>query len=337
MKKRLPAFILGMLAVSYSVAWAQPTLTATGCNPVIGETATYYNGTHLSQGGSGANQNWDYTALAGGQGDPTSWVAPSSTTQGSSFPTANIAGYSSTTTNTSYFANSGTVRQSVGVYANTVVTTYSDPEDFLRYPFTMGDSYVDTWGGQYTNSGFTFYRSGTISVTADAYGTMVTPGGTFTDVVRVHFVEAYQDSANLGSPIVTTYTNDEYAWYKDGVHDPIAWTFTFTSLGGTTTSSGYVSFGAVGTDPATAISLDIFPTPASDQLTLELGLAQAEDVKIVVMNAIGQEVEAMEMGMSNPGLNRFQVGVSTLPAGIYFAKIMLNGQSTTTKRFVVAR
>jgi hypothetical protein len=48
-------------------------------------------------------------------------------------------------------------------------------------------------------------------VTADATGTLITPAGTFSNVIRLHVVTSYRDSAfaNPGH-IVNNYADDEY-------------------------------------------------------------------------------------------------------------------------------
>jgi hypothetical protein len=216
---------------------------------------------------------------------------------------------------------------------------YSNLEDLIRFPFTMGNTFSDTWATQFVSGGFDFYRTGVTTVTADAYGTMITPAGTFTNVLRVHFVQVYRDSANFGVPYFIDYDNDQYLWYKDGVHWPVATTFILTSTTATFANATYTTAGPVGIDQGSDLlaSASLFPNPAAEQLTLDLNLTKDQNLDILIFNGIGQEVRNLASQKCNQGTNRIQLEVDDLPEGIYFAKVMVSGSTAVTKRFVVAR
>jgi len=56
MNKKLLNLMAGSLVLICSVSIVQPTLTATGSNPIVGDSYTLFNGNYVSQGNSGANQ-----------------------------------------------------------------------------------------------------------------------------------------------------------------------------------------------------------------------------------------------------------------------------------------
>ncbi len=329
----------GLVIISF-VSMAQPTLTATGINAVIGETYTYTSNTNstISPGNAGANQTWDLSAMTGTPAGQTTVVTPSSTTYGSSFPNANVA-MSTPSQGVTYYKTSSTALQNYGMTVSGVVIPFSNPEDFLHFPFSYNNTYTDTWAGQFQNVGSTFYRRGTTTVTADGYGTLITPIGTYTNVMRVHFVQDYQDSVYSGAPYIFTYYNDEYLWYKNGVHYQLAAVYTFTtSQSGTSHGSSYVS-SSVGVEDVSGIihSSSIFPNPATDKVTLNFTLTENKNVDIQLFNSIGQQEMISQNANCFQGENTLQLDVSILPEGIYFVKISLNGNVAATKRFLITK
>lgn len=340
MKTTRGILLLVSLALTCPTSWAQPTVTATGMNPVVGESVTSYVGSYIHPGNAGANQNWDFTALAGSPGEVYSCVPSSSTANGSSFPNSNVALVTGSNS-ARYYSTSGSALTNHGAFANNVVVALSDAEDFLRYPFTLGNSFMDTWSGQFVNAGYTYYRSGTVTVTADAYGTIITPAGTFTNVLRVHLYEVYQDSANLfGTPFIVDYTNDEYMWYQEGFHYQVATTGILTSVPGSVYSyATYASSGAVTLEDAAgdATSSQLFPNPASEHVVISVALTESHAVGVELYTAMGQHVQALEAVPYGVGAHRLQLDVDGLPEGVYFAKVMLDGHAAETMRLVVAR
>jgi hypothetical protein len=337
MKKKLLLLISGSLMLTCSVSIAQPTLTAAGINSVIGESFTFYNTSYISPGNSGANQTWDLSTMSGTSGGLTTAVAPSSTTNGSSFPNANVAWSSST--GVSYLKTSATALQNYGTSSSATVMAYTNPEDFLHFPFTYNNTFSDTWATQFLSGGYTFYRGGTTTVTADGYGTLITPSGTYTSILRVHYVQVYQDSAYLGTPYIITYNNDEYMWYKDGTHVQIATVYTLTtSSGGPYTGGSYVT-GSTGIDDLSDLisSTNLFPNPASNKVTVSYTLTENQKVDIRLFNTLGQQAELSQITDGIQGVNTTQLDIANLPDGIYFAQIVLNGNVVANKRFVIAK
>jgi len=327
----LVSFISGLFAVA---ATAQ-TITATGCNPVIGEVFNYKTTTGFGPGGSGTGQTWNFATISGTSTTSTA-VAVGSTPNGSSFPAANIA-FSNTGSTYSYQKTSATALQHYGTVAAGVVIAYTNPEDLLHYPFAMSNTYSDNFAATFTNSGFTFYRSGSVTITADGTGTLITPTGTFTSVLRIHMVENYSDSANIfGTPTVTAYSNDQYLWYKDGTHFPLASTFTFTTGAGTTSGGNYYVSTTVGIDEVNALSnsLTVFPNPASQNVRLNFNLTDNQKIEVVLANALGQVVYTQNTEKIS-GEQTIDLNVSAFEKGVYFVRIKTEDGLTATRKIIV--
>jgi hypothetical protein len=79
-------------------------------------------------------------------------------------------------------------------------------------------------------------------------------------------------------------------------------------------------------------SINIYPNPASDHITLEF-IAKSREVTISLYNAYGQKIH----DISQPNLLRsgekqtVQFDVSDLPSGVYYFKIEGNDFSVTRK------
>ncbi|HVA98265.1 MAG TPA: hypothetical protein VNG53_05165, partial [Bacteroidia bacterium] len=228
MKTTLRNLFLSATLLSALASAAQPTLTEANTSPIIGDIFSNNATNYIAPGSSGANQTWDLSSMTTTSTTTTNAVTPSSTTYGSSFPSSTIA-FSSTGA-VLYWKVSSTAEQTYGIAQGSTVISYSNPEDYLRFPFTYSNTYTDTWAATFTSGGYPYLRSGSTTVTADGYGTLKLPSGTYSNVLRVHFLENYQDSTNIGgSPYIITYQDDEYLWYLPPNHQPIASISTLTS------------------------------------------------------------------------------------------------------------
>ncbi len=333
MKKLVLSFIA---FVSMCSAIAQPTLTATGINPIMGETHTYASSAYVSPGTSGANQTWDLSSMSPTSSITYNFVSPSTTANGVSFPSSNMAW--TNTTGVAYYNTSSSSWQNYGSYSNSnsVVMSYSDPEDLLHYPCQYNSTFTDSWGTQFTNGGYTFYRKGTTTVTADGYGTLITPTATYSNAMRIHFVEVYRDSATVGgSPYIINYTNDEYMWYKEGIHIQIAGVTSITYTGGTSTGGFYLT-DAVGIEesPIQQLSSNLFPNPASDKISIDFSLTKNQNVDIRLINSMGQQVKTDYNTEGIQGNNIISLNIEDLPKGIYFIQLVVDENIAATKRFI---
>jgi hypothetical protein len=312
-----------------SMLLAQPTLNSSGINPVSGETMTLKTGGYASPGSSGASQTWNVSAIALTSGSTTNYTvgAVSATPYSSTF-----SGSSNIQLNDGsvyqFMNNSASVMASTGVVGNGVTIPYSNAEDILHFPFNMNDNYTDNWAATFTSNSITFNRTGTTTVTYDAYGTLTTPAGTFSNVVRVHMVQDYKDVSSFGT---ITYNNNEYIWYANGYHQALAAVYTLTnSIGGPPTQSGiYLS-----TTPGvpTSISkwsevnsnISLYPNPATDLV----GISSDEGIDHVDVYDLKGDLVLSEKVMSIQAYLK----LGELNNGIYLAKInMANGDVRTKK------
>jgi hypothetical protein len=335
-KSVLRLVALSLVCIS-SASIAQPTLTSNGSNFLLGNSYSSMTSNYANPGNAGANQTWDISSVSGTTSALVNFVLPSTTSYGSSFPQANIACTSQNTTSVGYYKTTASAMQLCGT-ASSVTMIYSDIEDMMRYPCTYNSTYTDTWATNFNSGGYNFHRKGTTTVTADSYGTLITPNGTYTNVMRIHFVQTYQDSAYIGAPYIINYVNDEYMWYKEGINAQLATMFTInTSTGNNYTGGSYIT-GNTGLDnsPEFQISSNLYPNPATDKVTIEYTLAKNQNVEIRLINSMGQQIKRDYNSEGVQGKNVVNLEVTNLPDGIYFAQIYVEGNLATSKRFVCA-
>lgn len=105
-------------------------------------------------------------------------------------------------------------------------------------------------------------------------------------------------------------------------------------LDGTTTYSE-IRHAAIAV-PNTYVLEQNYPNPFNPQATIRYQLAQAGDVSLVIYNPLGQAVLTLVNGRQEAGAHTITVDASSLPSGIYFYKLSVNGFASL-KKMVVAK
>lgn len=336
MKKTL--LLSAIIGVSLT-ANAQSTLTSS-INPHPGDNHIYYTCNYQAPGAAGANGSWDFSSATTTGNANIQYTDCSGNSSCSQFPGTNLvinqSGSGAQSANMFWTADNG--KQSInGVIGGGVSIPYSDPEEMLHFPFTYGTTFTDHFAATFTN-GVTFYRSGTITVTGDAYGTLKTPSGTFVNTIRVHRVENYHDSANYGgAPLIMQYVSDIYTWYSPLVREILASTSSLTTMGGTPVQSfmysDIVPTGVAGISNLEA-SLDLYPNPVQGQLNVKFRLNMAQDLRISVTDILGKEVATIAEGKFQSGDQQFTFNTSSLAAGMYVVRVQ-SGENTVVRKIQV--
>jgi len=315
---------------------AQPTLTSTQNNPIIGDVIVVKNTNAVSPGSAGASQTWNLSSMT--MSSTTTWTVlnSASTPSGSSFPSANLAFYDGT--NYGYYKTSSTQWLNYGAIGGGVVISYTNAEVLLNYPCTFGNSVVDTWGANFTAGSINFARYGTSTITADGYGTVTTPAGTYPNALRIHLMQAYKDSA-IGFPLMITYANDEYAWAIPGTHYFVATTYTLnTSSSGNSFGGSYLNSIVSGIEDVQneESSFMVFPNPAAEVLTLNYLSNGSGKAQLHVYNALGQKIIFKDFEVET-GRNDIKLDVAETPPGNYFIQLQANGVIIRQQKFAVSR
>lgn len=317
--------------------------------PVFGDQLIIHDvdTTGINQGNSGANQTWNFSGINMLTDSVVfNWVDPSTTPYTSSFPGAHIAegnqiGYM-------YYTIAGGDLSNIGSGVGTspqLITTLTDPEIVFRIPFTYTNTYTDNFSGT-INGPITIIRNGTITKTADAYGTIILPTGTFNNVLRINFHQDITDSI-AGIPVVTRTVTDNYSWYTSQYKFPIfsiSLSTIYTATDQTTTKSAVIatlntSVGVVpfGNQVVSKYKLhQNYPNPFNPSTSITFDIVKTSDVKLLVYDALGREVEELVNERLSNGSYKVDFNSSHLTSGVYFYKLTA-GDFSDTKSMVLVK
>jgi hypothetical protein len=304
-------------------------LTFANNGPVPGDVFTSFNAdtTGVINGSPGANQSWNYSGLIIDTSKTVkNYVTSSSTPYVASFPDATVVFMNNPSY--SYLKVNSSEYTILGLASPLGIMIYSDPETIFTYPFSYGQSITDSLKGSYQITGTAnyFYRSGTRNTTADGYGTLILPSGTYTNMLRTKTIQDYKDSLSSTGTVTHVY-NVGYAWY-DGTHkNSSLFIYDVTNTtGGNVSKSRFVTVSSAVSNIAEITSLhdnfSIYPNPANDYLQIQ----SPQNISFELMNIQGQLISDIKSAGTTTN-----VDLSKLAAGIYFIKAMYESGSIVKK------
>jgi hypothetical protein len=331
------SFLFFILFLFVNVSFSQPVLNFENSAPQIGDTFRYFypsqNSLIALPGNSGADVTWNFSSLeipTWSQEDPSifAYVNPSEIASSNNFPNSNLAKRSVGSSSQFWFYNANSDSLSyLGDIFMSSVRFYHDPEIKIKYPFTFQNSFSDSLRSNYTQNGVSYKREGKVTVTADAFGTLILPDTTINDVIRIKVEESMQiSSGNTSNNFNSLY----YYWYKPGIRDYILY-YSFSTSGGFAyllKTSGIVS--SVDQTFNKNNSLHIYPNPATDKVLVETATWQ-NNSKIRILNFNGQLIKEQ-----SPCELITTMDVSDLPNGMYFIETE-NNQQRQIKKLIISR
>lgn len=338
------------------VTLAQPTLTRANFMPLVGDIQLFYvaDTNSVLDNTTGANVVFNYNALRGyGQTQTQQFVNPSSTPYLSDYPSATFVdttvGFAGNMKFNEDFTDSlnviGLVLE-INSFGSVVAKYDNDPEKFMVFPFDYGDSFSDSYGGQFTSSAAPIPTNGngTTTVTADAWGTLKLPMTPDIDsVLRVIRVENLLTDTIFLQPLFPDIlpipvNATQISYYKPSLSKHPLLSFITADINGDTVVSvlsQYPMFTVGIEEVNTNIDITIFPNPANKNFTtLTFDLEEKATVNIAIFNTLGQNVKAIFNGELKKGQNKLKVKTSNLSQGLYFVNINI-GNKTITKKLII--
>jgi len=336
-KKTLMRKTLLFIALGYSAGVvAQPTLT------------TFYGvGTSFEQRmisaaaagtidaiSSGAAATWNYPNLTQTEVIEINCVAPAGQPGASNFPGSDFAASidgGSGEVSTSYFNVSGSAASLNGVYFasadGSISMEYNPALDFVQLPFTFNSTFTQSINALLTADIGTIlliYREGTQTVLCDGYGTLVTPAGTFNDVLRIKTTQSFQDSLNFMG-LVQIEQNEVVTinWISPALNGMSLLHRTESTLNGQTTVNGFwVDPGSVGINKfSTSAVLSVYPNPSSGNITVNMDGFANENVSVDIYSVTGQLVGNLYKGAATSQNINLNVKSDNISAGSYILKV----------------
>ncbi|MBX7107379.1 MAG: T9SS type A sorting domain-containing protein [Chitinophagales bacterium] len=336
--KLLLTFILALWLTLPS--YAQITITSAN-TPDAGDNfvAQGCDTTGVEPGNSGANITWNFSSLVpSGETVTYEYVAPEGTPFASSFPSASIV---QNVLNSLYiYYNVNESSQSLlGIGGSVMVEVYDNPELLISFPFTYNSTLTDPFSASYEILGLTNYHFGTHTLTADAYGTLILPTGTYNNVLRVKSNTDAKDSMYIfGSSTVNHDVTSSWIWYTAGGKSPILEIVKTTTTSQSETihskSVAYKSEGTFIAENNAVQNISISPNPVADAAIITVNFKNAGAAVINVLDMAGNNVQPVYSGPFHRGVNNFQFNRVQLSAGMYLLEVNAGGVRELVK-FVI--
>jgi Secretion system C-terminal sorting domain len=337
--KSLFCIFMNIIIFSSSGLYSQVTLNANNL-PHVGDI--FINklilDTTMSAGPSGANVTWNYAAFfINSQTMNEYYVTPSSTPYPTLFPAANMAvnSYFFSSSNGYDFYNvTSNSMQYLGfkdLYNEIVIT---NAQNMLTVPLQYGQSVTNQ---PVTGTGLLGATlTGTVSATADSYGTLTLDDGTIYNSLRV--VYDFNLTSSFGGPGTETFYHiQKFTWYGGAIRNP---ELQISILDITGASNSHMKFITRATIP-TGIEengnlftkFEILNNPVHAELELNIQMKRSANVKLEIIDVVGKTWK--NENVQSEKLNHpVKIDVADLPCGIYFVSVSAMG-SKQQQRVVV--
>ena len=309
------------------------TLDQGNNGPVVGDEFIQHQADYMDPGPAGAGQTWNFAALQSDGTLTTTGVVPTAAPNGSAFTGASVA-FDAGGGAYLFLKTTATGLENVGAYAVVTSLVYQNPEQIMKYPCAFNTTWTDSWSSDFNSGGFPVARSGTSTGLADGTGTLITPYGTISNVLRVKLHQVYTD--NIGGMMTVNYDAVNYYYYKPGVHMALVQVSTLTSSASAPqTFATWLDEASVGIQEAlrNTIGLDVFPNPATDHASVVLG-SPGGTITLEVTDGTGRVV-VVEQLRSNGAITRLDLDLAQLTPGLYQVRVSDAEGNQGVKRLVV--
>lgn len=341
---------------------AQITLT-TSDFPGMNEAWYQYTdtSTHQAVGTSGTNQNWNFTNFVADENSGIMFTSPSNApaSWSSNFPNATYVSYSPYDTNATYFRSGTNGFYIDGFYDGRAgafpgLLDFNPDQLIIPTPFTYNST--RTHRARFvlytTNSGYDieFVQGINQNLSGDAYGTLTTPAGTFSNTLRIKDFQFIDDSILVdffGTGNYQLYqaegpkdTAITYRWFQ---HAPQTLLFEIEERINGATPSGIAdkaSFWSTTPSPLSAKTINteksvaVYPNPANNSQYITFNLNNIQASNIAIYNAAGQMVKNAKIN----GSTMLMFDTVLFESGMYFYHLTNSqGQKMESGKFVVTK
>lgn len=289
-------------------AFAQPVLNRSDFNSISASNS--YNviprsSSTITAGSPGANQIWDFSSFTLGYGiGVESWseIAP---VYASLFPTSNVYKsrsimgghsydyYNLTDDKFEYIGYSAAQTWSGSILYYHYV--FPDSKTIYVFPFVFNQVVNDTYQTHVANSIVS------TTTTYDAYGTLVTPFGTYNDVIRLKTI---YDNTSVG-----------YTWIKTNPYQEIV--RGSVSTDGTNNFTFCRPSNLATTDNEMKSQFSIYPNPADNEFVINYEGFSNKEIFVNIYDILGNQI-VKSVKIENNSKN---INISNLALGLYLIKI----------------
>ena len=348
--KKIIYFLVLFVLITNNIVFPQFTITPSYM-PVIGDTlkTSVVDTTGLTPGESGENKTWNFSNITIFPGNPWEevYLLPSSTPYGNQFPGANVA-----TKNNNpdidyhYYQNTATEWNMIGFACNNFMKWFTTPYCRFHYPMAYGSEHNSTYKAHSYSGQATVYTTGFRTLNVDGYGTIILPGITYNNVMRVKIIDESFDTVKVGGNVVSTshtiITN--YWWYRNGYKFPVfdygyavSNTMPGFKFAAVSVKNVPVFINQISTTVPDKFNLyQNYPNPFNPATKIKFDISGSVklkmlNVKLIVYNITGKEITTLVNEDLNPGTYEVTFDAADLPGGIYFYRLTAENYSDTKK------
>ena len=309
------SYLFAALLLSGNTLFAQSfSRTDVGYTP--GDNFTMYTSNYVNPGNAGTGVTWNFSTMTNNS-QVTVATAVNST---GSFLNANVKLTQSDGVEI-FCSISNSDMEVLAVNAGGAAFTYTNPLTYMKFPITTSYNYTDAFAADVIASGINVNRIGTVQSEYSGAGTLITPAGTFTNVIRIKSTQTITDTVpGMGnhSTIVA------YNWYKAGVNHELA-NVTEVTSSSSSQSAYYTSVPLnLGLEENELINLLVFPNPATNRIHIN----SDEVISKVEVYQLSGEL-ALEQTANATAL---EIDLTALNTGMYLVKVTGQNGAVSVKR-----
>jgi hypothetical protein len=285
--------LLTAIVLTGTICFSQTELTYASHALLNGEDNPMSYCEYMEPGTFGPNVSWDFSELQFKKAFTGYLTNSQLTDNGSAFPLANteLAEFNSRF----YFdVNENQIEQYGYSSADGRSRIYYEtPFIKMKYPFVYGDDYSGSFSGSYEYASVpTGTISGNYTIEADAFGTLILPGGKqFESTLRVKTTKSYETVFSNSTQEVVIVT---YRWYNQIHRYPLLVLTEYTTVVGDNEivnhQAAYNNNAVNYIESMITESVLLYPNPASSALTLELNSTKSGSLEFEIIDASGKSV-----------------------------------------------
>ncbi|MFP4024548.1 MAG: T9SS type A sorting domain-containing protein [Thiohalospira sp.] len=248
------------------------------------------------EGPSGPAQIWDFSKLET-QSQLTSYMYhPDETNHAFDIPDANAV-LEEFETKFFFRTSPNMIEQYGTISKNNTISRYDKPFVKMIFPFSYGDIYVGDFSGNVEGkNNYTATFTGSYTLEADAYGTLILPNKTYHNVVRIKTIKEQcfnNNACNCGTI--------SYKWYAKNIRYPLLTIIkTFSNSGERVIQTAYYSKikeskAEITNEPLweNIIKANIYPNPFENEFTIDYLLSEDSDITIEIYDQSGRKLYAV--------------------------------------------
>lgn len=323
MKK--PLLFAALLAATAGHAQTPITLTAATHMPTVGYA--YYDAfvdtsANPVMPATGANQNWDYSNVVQSGFDTLSYFGCTPQSNCASFGNANLLMGSAADSNYEYFKASGNVFQTTGTSSPEITAKLTNPLDLYRYPLTYNTQFTDAASGTASSPliPLPLTASANDTVTGVGYGTLITPAGTFQNVLQVRSNTSFKAVAVIQT--VAEIHTVTYDWFEAGSRFPVmTLSYTTTNINGQTdrvVAGTYRTPTPAGVQNAAAeTTFRLVPNPSTGTTRLQIPENAGAEATVLITDISGK----MMFHQALKGQSDLAINTAEWAKGIYLVRV----------------